>query len=807
MTAPIWITPAGFLGTLTERVTTAINLQTIGSNVNYSLISGNLPTGIRLKTSTGVLLGTPVSVPANISSTFVIRAENTQGLSDRTFKLDVQGPSAPIWATPQGALPIGLNGEKFTFNLEYVDFTLRAETDILTSGNTLKYYIPDNQGQLPPGLTLTSSGRIYGYVRDNLTLDNLASQTGGYDAEIYDVYPYDHSLIVNNVVQLVKPESINKTYQFYVTVTDGIASSQRLFSIEVTDPNSLRSDNALIDADTTIVDASSSYLLAPIWQNNLGNLLPKVANLGTIRASRNQIISLYEYDPYPYIGPIVWDWSTTVNPEIKLVTDSQYNIHGHSTTNLPGSNQFNFKDAVLFPVVGMKIKFNEYIPGYDATTYTITNVFKTSETSGYVNLDRPLPTNSITKSMPDSVIVYAGTPSIHPEGLNLDSASGEIYGSIPYQPAYSQTYRFTVSMIKTDLQSKSTVKTSQIFLLTINGDIQSYIEFVSPTSLGTLLPGQISELAVVAQNINTNFNLEYSLVQGQLPTGLTFNSDGTIQGKIKYNSETVFDGTSMTFDQNSTTIDKNWYFTVSVNDVYRLDSITQQFYITIAAQPSAEYVRMYVKPFMSNDSRLSYSSFIADPNVFDRTLLYRPNDPEFGVQNEIKMLIETGIQLESLDTYAEALNLAFYRKRFYFGDIKTISATDNSGNVVYELIYVDIIDDQMQSSYSPSYAVSVGNMQTQLESIQLDPSTTISVNERYQPKYMTTLQSNGVPVGFIKAVPICYVTPGNSAKFLSRIRSSEFDFKQLDFDTDRIVVETTQETGQTNWLMYPTARK
>jgi hypothetical protein len=72
---------------------------------------------------------------------------------------------------------------------------------------------------------------------------------------------------------------------------------------------------------------------------------------------------------------------------------------------------------------------------------------------------------------------------------------------------------------------------------------------------------------------------------------------------------------------------------------------------------------------------------------------------------------------------------------------------------------------------------------------------------------MTTLQSNGVPVGFIKAVPICYVTPGNSAKFLSRIRSSKFDFKQLDFDTDRIVVETTQETGQTNWLMYPTARK
>ena len=35
----------------------------------------------------------------------------------------------------------------------------------------------------------------------------------------------------------------------------------------------------------------------------------------------------------------------------------------------------------------------------------------------------------------------------------------------------------------------------------------------------------------------------------------------------------------------------------------------------------------------------------------------------------------------------------------------------------------------------------------------------------------------------------------------------QFDFKQLDFDTDRIIIEKTVETGQTSWLMYPTSRK
>ena len=70
---------------------------------------------------------------------------------------------------------------------------------------------------------------------------------------------------------------------------------------------------------------------------------------------------------------------------------------------------------------------------------------------------------------------------------------------------------------------------------------------------------------------------------------------------------------------------------------------------------------------------------------------------------------------------------------------------------------------------------------------------------------MTTLQTDtGVPLGFIKAVAICYVLPGNSAKVLSRIKSSGFDFKQFDFDTDRIIVETPKEPDQNGWLYYPT---
>jgi hypothetical protein len=806
MAKPIWVTPAGFLGTYTERTTISIPVVATGTNLSYSLISGNLPLGLALQSATGNILGTPVSVPSNVSNEFVVRVSNGDGLSDRTFNLDVTGPSTPIWATATGSLPVGLNGEFYAFNKEYVDYKLRAETDILAPGNTLKYYISDQQGQLPPGLKLSTSGRIYGYIEDTLKIDSEASLSGGYDTEVYDRYPYDHGIIINNVVELVRPESISKIYQFYVTVTDGIASSRRLFSIQVVDPNSLRADNTFILTSDNEYDASSGYLLPPIWQTQFGELLPEIANLGTIRASRKQVITLHEYDPYPFVGPISWDWNLSVNPELRILTDSQFNNAGFETRNLAGATAIYVKDTPLLPLKGMKIRIDETLSGFDSTLYTITGVIKTGADSGVINIDRPL-----TKKIPDTSIIYVGSPSIHPPGLNLDTQSGELYGTIPYQPAYSQTYKFTIRIIKTDIQTGLTVSSSQIFLLTIKGDIESYINFVSTGSLGVLVPGQISEIAVVAENINSDYNIQYDLVSGQLPRGLSLNTDGTIEGRIEYKTQTYFDLTSSTqflIDGGSTTIDKNWYFTVRASDVYKLSAIEQQFYITVNEESFTEYTRIFVKPFMHPSKREEYQNFTTDEVIFDLNIIYRPFDPEFGVQPEIKMAIETGIEKVDIEKYVDAMSTYFYRKRFYFGDIKSVTAQDANGNDVYELVYADIVDDQMLGIYSPPYSISVENMQEQLEGIEVSAGVPISVDEYLRPRFMSTIQKDtGAPLGFIKCVPICYVLPGNSDKVLSRIKSSGFDFKNLDFDTDRIIVETPKEDTENGWLFYPTGRR
>lgn len=985
-----------------------ITVTALSNTVTYSIVSGNLHTGLYLNSSTGQILGTPSSVSLNEETTFVIRASNESGVTDRTFSYTITGPSEPVWVTPEGDLPVGMNGERFTINKEWVDYSLRADTDILQTGKSLNYYIADRDGQLPPGLRLTKEGRIYGYVNDSLGVPITVDPVGGYDADAYDstvyestvydtsntsltsyIRKYDISEITNEKPMRVQikgthdlndgdkiligsvkdmtllngnnyrvkvidqstfylyevntddgdrtlitpidgtdpvyypyggsgyvywgtfnpnqPKSIKKVYQFYVTSTDGVASSRRRFSIEVVDHDSLRVDTSYISVDSALFDVSASYLLAPIWQSKNGNKLPRVGNLGAVRAGKRLILDTYDYDPYPQQGPLFYDWNTAlVNPDIKLITDGNVNNAHLQTTNLQGQNTIYYKNAELTPIKGMKVCFGDYIPNTDNTVYTVVGVIPLSDTSGILNIDQPL-----AQQLPDSRTFYVGTTSVHPPGIKLEPNTGKLYGQLANQPVYSQSYRFTIKIVKIDQTSGKqtlldaigstdariiskvyavldndltplddsvpggglptassytgskgdiwlvgeaprpvsstgqvyeellpymdgtlrayvftgqdnpdwvyigeTVSSSQVFLLNVLGNVNSSISFVSSSSLGTLSSGEISELFVKAVNTGSNYTVEYEVIQGELPPGLTFNSDGTIQGKISNSGQTYFDFSEsvMTFDVNTTTIDRNWGFTVRASDSYRLSAVEKYFYITAYQETAAEFTRIYVKPFLSKEKRNSYKDFITDPVIFDPLLIYRPADPEFGLQQQIKMIIETGIEKASLDEYASAMNSYFYKKRFNFGEIKSIKAEDRDGNYVYDLIYADIIDDQMSGVFAPSESVSVVNMQNRLETITLDSGSTITLNDRLQPRYMTTLQADtGVAIGFIKAVPICYTIPGGSVKILSRINNAlatgQFNLNNYNFDTDRVIVESTTDSDQTGWVLYPTTRQ
>jgi len=705
MAFPQWSTPAGFLGTITERQYSFFKLEA-SDNSKFSVISGSLPDGLKI-TTTGTIVGTAFSVGEVIRSTFVVRATGSTGVTDRTFVIDTYGPTDPEWVTPAGYLPLGQGGQSYIINKQFIDYKLNAFYDKLPQGQKLRYYIAENDGELPPGITLTQDGRLVGRAIDVLGLDYLGSVSGGYDEERYDAYPYDHAIInLNNVVQQ-RPKFLAKIYQFYVTVSDGVASSKRLFKIKIEDPSSLRVDTILIDVDSSLYSADASYLITPQW------VTP--ADLGMVRANNNQIIQLSIYDSYPDTGPSFYDWDT------------------------PTLNQ-------------------------------------------------------------------DGSPSVHPRNFSLTTSTGVLYATLPYQPAYSETYKFTVRLIKTDAASQATSYQDKTFTLTVRGDVLNTIEFVTDKNLGTLSPGFQSELAIVAKHTTEDIAIQYSLIGGRLPKGLTLGTDGTINGKIDYDSQTYFD---FTLDNELTTIDSKYYFTVEARDVYQKGAEDKEFYISVIENDKTKYTKIYAAPLFNSVKRDLYYGFINDPFIFDRKLIYRQNDKEFGVQPNIKLVIEHGIERIQLNTYVDNMRNYFYKKQFYFGDVKIARGEDENRNYIYDLVYVDIIDPvyKIQGSVTVGqtqvFPNSVNNLRSMLETIKIQ-GTNIKIDEFHMPKFMRTVQNiTGTPLGFVLAAPLCYTTPNNGIIVSKRIAASGFDFKLLDFEIDRLIVEDNLSSSGNKYLVFP----
>lgn len=231
---PKWISNAGFIVTATEGISVSRTITAVGTTpLTYKVIAGKLPSGLNLNTSTGVISGTPSLVYQSETYKFIIRSQNPYGIADRQFSMDVRGDTPPAIKTPGPTLPVGPSGENYIINGQIVDFQFSASTDVLPEGKNLFFFIEEGDGQLPPGLTLTPSGRLFGRVQDKLSLFYRSGITGEYDVEGYELNSYEHSSIQEyGVVN----KFVNKEYRFFLSVSNGIAVAKAQYQISVKDP-------------------------------------------------------------------------------------------------------------------------------------------------------------------------------------------------------------------------------------------------------------------------------------------------------------------------------------------------------------------------------------------------------------------------------------------------------------------------------------------------------------------------------------------------------------------------------------------
>jgi hypothetical protein len=272
MTAqPVWLTPAGNLGTYSEGVFFQLPLvaEVVDDDLFYRLIAGELPAGVQL-TDAGAIVGTPYvnvqGVPDLVSrdtvSKFAVRAYTKKTvnnilvvnrLADRTFSLTVAGQNAPEFITPPGLVASYFDGSQVTdLQIEYTDNDPGEVTIVKLIA-----------GSLPPGCTITPTGVISGFIAPETATGAIAGFSR--DGQGYDEFAFDFPT-----------NSLNVNYEFILEVTDGRASDIRTFDIQVYSRDSLTADTTDFTADNTFITADGTPVRPPI-------LLTPEGSIGTVR--------------------------------------------------------------------------------------------------------------------------------------------------------------------------------------------------------------------------------------------------------------------------------------------------------------------------------------------------------------------------------------------------------------------------------------------------------------------------------------------------------------------------------------------
>ena len=749
MAAPAWKTTAGSLGKINELENFLFQLEaedadTDSTALTYSKIAGTLPTGIEL-TAAGVLQGVPSEVSTRSLYNFVVRVSDGSNIADRTFSLQVKGADDPIFTTASGELDVAdstYGSNTWVLDGSFIEFQMVATDTDTNAGRTLVYDIAG--GELPPGVTMSTSGLISGVVL--LTDDERFGPIGGYDNS--KVTGPD-AINISSWDTLYDPTafstSISKNFEFVVRVTDGASVKTQNNSIFVYSADFWRVDNNRITVDQTTYQGAD---LVMSLSANRRPVFQTASNLGTFRHNNQCVIKIdvIDFDP--------------------LQANLEYSI-----------------------------------------------------VSGAL-----------------------------PTGLSIDLSTGEISGQLPTQAAVEVDYSFTVRATRVPIAG-ITVFTDKKFNMRVIGQIDVGIAFTTAANLGSINVGIPSLLSITAEAAEANRVLTYSITSGTLPPGLTLSPQGNIIGKVDLTELRIFNDSATTFD---------YTFTVNVSDQYQSAASNRAFTLTANLPYTVEYGNMKAAGLISNrasslSDRDLFYQVAQDPNINNEDIIFRSEDPEFGVPEKADMLLIAGLEHDTLTTLQETMEQNHEPKTLYFGDVKTAVAKQN-GVVKYEVVYVEMKDNLVNNSgtavsssitlrtdialprlgpgadvsritadfdiynvttdgglsfslsgskirYANLLSADLGNFE------KLFPNAVANMRSRMKslgqkefvhlPLWMRTAQdSSGVPLGYKMAIVLAYCKPGKSAFVRRRILDKNIDFKKIDFRIDRYVVNAAKvDTG------------
>jgi hypothetical protein len=156
---------------------------------------------------------------------------------------------------------------------------------------------------------------------------------------------------------------------------------------------------------------------------------------------------------------------------------------------------------------------------------------------------------------------------------------------------------------------------------------------------------------------------------------------------------TSIDNNTTQFDNSETSIDREYDFIIRASDQIGFAAISKSFKITVNIPNETSYSNIYARPFLKQDTRTLFKSFINDPFIFDAAYIYRAGDSNFGIQKELRSLIFAGLETVEVEKYISSMGTNNKPKRFKLGNVKKAVAKEPGTNtVVYEVVYLELID-------------------------------------------------------------------------------------------------------------------
>lgn len=233
----------------------------------------------------------------------------------------------------------------------------------------------------------------------------------------------------------------------------------------------------------------------------------------------------------------------------------------------------------------------------------------------------------------------------------------------------------------------------------IANNIDGEIIWLTDGELGTFYNTSVSY-----QNIEavSDVDLSYSLVSGNLPPNLELLSNGQIVGTIAYQPTDNYQ------EKNATA---NFEFTVKANayansNMSAIITSTKTFNMTVKQEFDVVTDNLYIKCTPDFEDRLKIKSLLAGPTseyLIPTQYLYRPDDSNFGKAKDIIYAHAYGILSSNINEYMKAVQKNHYWRDITLGSLSTATAKDENGNIIYEVVFSNIVDNLMK--YDPNFGI------------------------------------------------------------------------------------------------------